>query len=113
MTMMSPFQFVCAPVLGLIGSTMLLVTWQVFWGVVVDDVEDVLLVLLVEELLVEELLGVWVMVRQMNVDSENQMLPFWPAHLSTRQAMAACEGNRTCPNQFYLVIDWGTLITQI
>ena len=108
---MSPCQPVCAGVLGLIACTellvRLLVTWQVFWGVVVDDVEDVLLVLLVEELL-----GVWVMVRRMNGDRDHQLLPYWPAHWSARQAMAACERNGKCHNQSYEAFDCGTLSMQ-
>ena len=93
---MSPFQSACAGVFGLVGSTRLLLTSQVFWIGVEDDVEDVLVVLLEEELL-----GVWVMVRWMIVDSEDQLFPFCPAHLSTRQVMDACEGNRKRPKQSY------------
>ena len=80
----------------LFRSTRLLLTSQVFWIEVVDDVEDVLVVLVEEELL-----GVWVMVRWMIVDSEDQLFPFCPAHLSTRQVMDACEGNRKRPKQSY------------
>ena len=94
--MTSPFQSDCAGVFGLVGSTRLLLTSQVFWIEVVDDVEDVLVVLVEEELL-----GVWVMVRWMIVDSEDQLFPFCPAHLSTRQVMDACEGNRKRPKQSY------------
>ena len=50
MTEMSPVQPDCAGVVGVVGSAMLLLTWQVFWGVL-------------EELVVVELLGVWLMAR--------------------------------------------------
>ena len=91
--MTSPFQFACAGVFGLVGSTRLLLTSQVFWIGLEDDVEDVLLVLLEEELL-----GVWVMVRRMIVESQDQMFPYWPAHLSMRKEIAACERKRKRPN---------------